>query len=131
MSRTTKDGSACICMHFPSSLGWPYRRRGDLAAAGSTFPPVIYPASAGLDLHSRYTSFPPVVRHAFPYEPCVRKRKVTPRLTSRSLILCRTTRACSGSSRALVFRESFHLFPPFFFSDFLPINFESRDDRID
>ncbi len=36
--------------------------------------------------------------------------KVSLRSTSRPLILCRTIRACSGSSRALVFQESFHFF---------------------
>ncbi len=56
--------------------------------------------------------------------------KVSPRPTLRPLILCHTTRACSRSSRALVFRESFHFFRavfPFFF--FQPL-FGSRDDRI-
>ncbi len=62
--------------------------------------------------------------------------KVSSRPTSRPLILCRTTRACSGSLRALVFRESFHFFAPFFsffflfFQPFLgPVTTASPDRR--
>ncbi len=45
--------------------------------------------------------------------------KVSLRSTSHPLILCRTIRVCSRSSRALVFHESFHFFRAVF-SLFLP-----------
>ncbi len=123
-SRTTEDGSACICMHFPSSLGWPHRRRGNSAAASWTFPPVPYPASAGLDLQSK--KIREFSDHRTPRasrtDLASASAKIRPHSMLRLLILCHTIRACFIPSHALVLPWEFpFFFAPFFFLFFQPL----------